>query len=92
MLTLTPVAAEAIKGVVNASGLSEEGGLRIASTEGPGYDVAVSPLPAEDDTVVDDQGAHVFLESQAAAELDDKVLDAQLQENRVSFALLEAAE
>jgi hypothetical protein len=38
--------------------------------------LSVALLPSEDDEVLEEQGARVFLEPEAAALLDDKVLDA----------------
>ena len=79
MLTLTPNAATAIRALVEASDLPDEmAGLRIANE--PDQEAALSlslaALPAEDDQVVDESGARVFLAPQAAMLLDDKALDA----------------
>ena len=92
MLAITPNAAEAIKGVVNSSGLPEEAGLRIArplaeDQRGAGFELTVAPLPAEDDQVVEESGAHVFLEPQAADVLDDRKLDADIRGDQVRFVL-----
>jgi Uncharacterized conserved protein len=60
-------------------------GLRIVSSapepEDPGaLQVTAAAGPGENDQVIEAAGARVFLEPQAAAYLDDKVLDAQLDE------------
>jgi len=47
----------------------------------------VAATPAEDDEVVEEQGAQVFLEPNAAALLDDKRLDAQVEAGQVTFAI-----
>ena len=60
-------------------------GLRIVSSapepEDPSaLQVTAAAGPGENDQVIEATGARVFLEPQAAAYLDDKVLDAQLDE------------
>ena len=92
MLAITPDAAEAIKGVVNSSGLPDDAGLRIArpvegDPRGAGFELTVAPLPAEDDQVIEEAGAHVFLDSQAADVLEDRKLDADVRGDQVQFLL-----
>jgi Fe-S cluster assembly iron-binding protein IscA len=92
VLTITPDAAEAIKGVVNSSGLPEDAGLRIArpaaaDERGAGFELSVAPVPAEDDQVIEENGAHVFLEPQAADVLEDRRLDADVRGDQVQFLL-----
>jgi iron-sulfur cluster assembly protein len=94
MLAITDAAAEAIKGVVSSHGVPEGAGLRIATPpEAPegGLEVALAAVPAEDDEVIDEGGAHVFLESRAAEALDDKLLDAHDEGGRVRFTVSEQA-
>jgi Fe-S cluster assembly iron-binding protein IscA len=50
------------------------------------------PLPAEDDEVIEEQDARVFLEAEAASLLDDKVLDATVEEDKVAFTIADQAE
>jgi iron-sulfur cluster assembly protein len=50
------------------------------------------PLPAEDDEVVEEQGARVFLEPEAASLLDDKVLDASVEQDQVAFTIADRIE
>ncbi len=45
--------------------------------------------PAPDDAVVEAEGTPVFLESEAAEMLDDKVLDARVDGRQVGFMLRE---
>ena len=85
MLVLTEAAAEVVKSVTATPQAPDGAGIRIASTE-PGAENAV-PLqvtaelaPDENDQVIEAAGARVFLEPQAAAYLDDKVLDARFDE------------
>ena len=51
------------------------------------FQLSVVPVPAEDDEVIEEQGARVFLEPDAASLLDDKVLDAKFEENNVAFTI-----
>jgi hypothetical protein len=48
------------------------------------FQLSVVRLPAEDDEVIEDQGARVFLEPEAASLLDDKILDASFEQNQVA--------
>jgi Fe-S cluster assembly iron-binding protein IscA len=51
------------------------------------FQLSVVPVPAEDDEVIEEQGARVFLEPDAASLLDDKVLDARLEQDKVAFTI-----
>ena len=48
--------------------------------------VVANPLPG--DSTVESDGAKVFLEPAASAVLDDKTLDAQIDNGSVTFALV----
>jgi Fe-S cluster assembly iron-binding protein IscA len=90
MLTLTPNAATAIRALVEASDLPDEAaGLRIA--DDPTHEaltLSIAAVPAEDDKVLDDAGARVFLAPEAANLLDDKTLDAGMDgEGHVQFGI-----
>jgi iron-sulfur cluster assembly protein len=91
LLALTDSAVQAVKHIVSSSEeVSETGGLRmVAEREGAqaNFHLDVVPLPAEDDEVIEEQGARVFLEPEAATLLDDKVLDASVEQNRVAFTI-----
>lgn len=90
MLTLTENASTVVKTLANRGGTTEEGGLRISSAAADSreYAVEVAPGPADADTVVESDGARVFLEPNAAVALDDKVLDAEVNEaGNVRFSL-----
>ncbi|WP_327145456.1 hypothetical protein [Nocardia sp. NBC_01327] len=76
MLTLTPTAIEVVRTLTHAEGMPEEAGLRIFTADDSAtLQLAVAPVPAEQDQVVTAEGSRVFLDQQAAAFLDDKVLD-----------------
>jgi iron-sulfur cluster assembly protein len=94
VLTFTHEAAEAIDAVVHsAPNVPESAGLRIARGTAPdgkeGLELSVTDRPAPDDAVVEAEGTPVFLESTAAALLDDKVLDARVEGEQVGFLLRE---
>jgi iron-sulfur cluster assembly protein len=87
VLAISPSASEAIKGLVAASDLPPDGGVRISShPEGPGtFELSLAPEAGEADAVVEEQGATVFLDDEVAPLLDDKTLDAQIHGDQVTF-------
>lgn len=94
MLTITQTAAEAIDTIVaSAPDVPDTAGLRIAQGVGPdGRDALALSLvgaPEPDDQVIEAQNASVFLESETATLLDDKVLDARVEGGQVGFVLTE---
>ena len=96
MLALTDSAVEAVKNMVSSSDEdSETSGLRMtverAGTQAS-FQLSVVPLPAEDDEVIEEHGARVFLEAEAASLLDDKVLDASVDQNQVAFTIADQPE
>jgi Fe-S cluster assembly iron-binding protein IscA len=89
MLTLTENASTLIKNLADQTAVSENAGLRISPAAGSAdLTVDLTPAPEPEDQVVESAGARVFLEESAALALDDKVLDAQLDEGgAVRFAI-----
>jgi iron-sulfur cluster assembly protein len=85
VLTLTPEAARAVVDVVVARETGPEAGLRISpgppSTAERVWDYAVVRGPEEGDVVVTEGAARVYVDPDAAQELDDAVLDAHLDED-----------
>jgi iron-sulfur cluster assembly protein len=96
LLALTDSAVRAVKDIVSSSDqISETAGLRMVAERAgtqANLQVSVVPLPAEDDEVIEEQGARVFLEPEAAALLDDKVLDATVEQNQVAFTIADHVE
>ncbi|GAA4370380.1 iron-sulfur cluster biosynthesis family protein [Agromyces bauzanensis] len=91
MLTLTDNASTAVRDIVERSGGTGGAGLRIDADDAESTDfaVAIVPTPLEHDTVVEQDGARVYLGENAAWALDDKLLDARVSEDgRVAFDLL----
>src|SRR5271169_3947720 len=93
MLVLTEAAAEAVKTLTATTQLPAGSGLRIASSaaepEAPGaLQVSAAAGPSENDLVLEAAGAHLYLEPKAAAYLEDKVLDAEVdQDGQAVFSL-----
>jgi len=77
VLTVTPNAVAVIEKITSEPEVPEGAGLRIA-TQPEGYRLAVMPAPQQDDRVLEEEGARLFLDPAAAADLDDKTLDAQV--------------
>jgi iron-sulfur cluster assembly protein len=96
LLALTDNAVEAVRDIVSSSDeASETSGLRmVAEQEGmqANFHLSVVQLPAEDDEVIDEQGARIFLEPKAASLLDDKVLDASVEQDQVAFTIADQVE
>lgn len=96
MLALTDSAVQAVKRIVLSSDeVSETSGLRMVAEQTgmqTSLQLSVVPLPAEDDEVIEEQGARVFLEPEAASLLDDKVLDASVVQDQVAFTIAEQIE
>jgi Fe-S cluster assembly iron-binding protein IscA len=93
MLMLTEAAAEVVKSLTSTPQAPEGTGLRIASSgpepADPGaLQVTATVGPDENDQVIDAAGAHIYLEPQAAAYLEDKVLDAHVDsDGQAHFSL-----
>ena len=93
MLTLTENASAIVKEIASQTG-GEQPGLRIAAEPGleASFDVTAADHPEPGDQVVESGEATVYLESQAAEVLSDKILDAGVDEGgNVQFALGEQA-
>ena len=96
MLTLTQTAAEVVRNLVEQSPAPDSGGLRIAASAGAGAGVELELSLVEEpealDETVEQSGATVYLDPGAAELLDDKLLDAQVAEDHVTFVLREEDE
>ena len=82
MLTITEDAVSAIRSLTSQPHLPVDTGLRIMKQGpgGPAFQLALTEGPAAGDQVVEEGGARVFVEPAAAAVLEDKALDAQVNE------------
>jgi Fe-S cluster assembly iron-binding protein IscA len=91
MLTLTETATTAVKAIISGNPEIAGGGLRIGEglpEDSPGFAVSVVANPEPGDSTVERDGARVFLEPAASLMLDDKTLDAQVENGSVTFALV----
>jgi Fe-S cluster assembly iron-binding protein IscA len=92
MLTLTDDAVVAIRTLTDGQAVSDEGGLRIASDAAGELTLTLTGGPSQGDQVVEDAGARLFLAPEAAQALDDKALDATIDEKgSVQFAVADQA-
>lgn len=93
MLALTHDAADAIETILTAPGMPEGAGIRIApapATDGRGtLEVTIASSPDADDKVIEESGARVFVQESVVEYLDGKTLDAQVDDERVGFTLIE---
>lgn len=91
MLTLTENAVLVIRDLTAQQEVPEGAGLRIASDPTAGaLTLALVERPAQGDQVVDDSGARIFLDPEAAEILDDKALDAAVDaQGGVQFGFAE---
>jgi iron-sulfur cluster assembly protein len=92
MLALTERAVEVVKEIVASDGPAETSGLRMVADQvgtEPHLQITIAALPGEDDQIVETEGARVFLEPGAASLLDDKLLDATVEQNQVSFTIVD---
>jgi len=95
MLAVTEAAADVISALTAQEGVQGGGGLRFAMQAMDDSETAlalsVAPAPEDGDQVItSEDGAQVFLETQAAEFLSDKVLDVeQDDEGQLNFAVIE---
>ena len=85
MLILTDKATNVIRSIAERPEYPDTAGLRIAASSG-GERLSAAPAesPEIGDQILDNGGARVFLDADAAERLDDQVLDAVVDDqNRV---------
>jgi len=94
MLTLTDNAVAVIRDLTSADEVPEGAGLRISSDPAAGgLTLSLAPQPMMGDQVVDESGARLFLDTEASMLLDDKALDAAIDETGgVHFEVAEPTE
>lgn len=90
-LTLTENAVLVIRDLTAQQAAPEGAGLRIATDLAAGsLTLALAEQPVQGDQVVDESGARIFLDADAAQLLDDKALDAAVDaEGTVQFGFAE---
>jgi iron-sulfur cluster assembly protein len=98
VLTISPKASHAIRGILDASDVPDGSMFRISPQVGdgpsPGASLVVSVVdtPPPDDQIVEGDEVAVSVEPTAAAMLDDKQLDADVTGEQVSFTIAEQTE
>ncbi len=99
MLTLTDNAVSAIRTLTSQQEPQEpagpDSGLRIMAQgeEATSFQLALTEGPIAGDQVVEEGGVRVFVDPAAAAVLDDKALDAQLnQQGDLAFRIFDRPE
>jgi iron-sulfur cluster assembly protein len=95
VLSLTETAAEAARRLAADSGLEPDPGLRISAGEptatGTPIEITLASGPEVSDQTVENGGATVYVGDDVAGFLDDKVLDAAIEGDRVRFRIGTAA-
>lgn len=91
MLTMTENAVMVIRDLALQQDVAEDGGLRIAAdTDAGSLSIELVPQPVQGDQVVDNQGARIFLDADAAELLNDTSVDATVDdEGIVQFGFTE---
>jgi len=95
VLTITPEASQAIRGILAASDAPDGSMFRISpqgqngTAPGPSLAVSVTDAPAPDDQIVEGEEVAVAVEPSAAAMLDDKELDVTVAGEQVNFSIAE---
>jgi len=90
MLTLTENASTIVRDITTQPGMAETAGLRITTEGGAqqGFAISAADQPQADDEVVEQAGATIYLDPESSELLDDKILDAAVdEEGKVEFAL-----
>jgi Fe-S cluster assembly iron-binding protein IscA len=90
VLTLTENATTVVQAITEQNSQADGAGLRISHEGSDQNALAVAPAEAPEpgDTVVENGPARIFLEQEAATSLDDKVLDASVdQAGAVQFSI-----
>jgi Fe-S cluster assembly iron-binding protein IscA len=98
VLTISPDASHAIRGILDSSDAPDGAMFRIApqgqdGTEpGPSLAVSIIESPPADDQIVQGEDVEVCVEPSAAVILDDKQLDATIVGEQINFSIGEQAE
>jgi Fe-S cluster assembly iron-binding protein IscA len=95
MLMLTQEAALAIRELSEGPGAE---GVRITTSihsqngTGPALQAQLVPMPEGGDAVVDEDGMRLFVAPEAVAALDGKILDADVEDGEIRFAVVDDPE
>src|SRR5262245_14374147 len=87
MLTLSQSAVEAVDTLLRTPEIPDDAGLRIRPAGDSQLTVEIATEPAPGDQVIEEGGARVFVDSDAAPMLDNAELDARMEGDQVAFGL-----
>jgi Fe-S cluster assembly iron-binding protein IscA len=91
MLTLSPSAVDAVDTLLHSSPeVPDDAGLRIGTAGESQLTMGIAPEPAPGDQVIEEGGARVFVDSEAAPILENVQLDARKEGDQIAFALTQA--
>jgi len=87
MLTLSPSAVDAVDSLLHSPEVPDDAGLRIRTAGESQLSIEIATEPAPGDQVIEEGGARVFVDSEAAPMLDNAELDARTEGDQVAFGL-----
>jgi iron-sulfur cluster assembly protein len=87
MLTLSSSAVDAVDTILQSPEIPDDAGLRIDTAGESQFTIEIAPEPAPGDQVIEEGGARVFVDSEAAPMLDHAELDARREGDQVAFGL-----
>jgi iron-sulfur cluster assembly protein len=87
MLTLSRSAVEAVDTLLHTPEMPDDAGLRIRTAGESQLTLEIAPEPAPGDQVIEEGGARVFVDSEAAPMLANAELDARVEGDQVAFGL-----
>lgn len=90
MLAVSSSAVQAIRGLTSSPEVPDGAGLKLSpqrTAEGTSIELSLVEGPAQSDQVVKKEDVQVFVAEPLAEMLDDKVLDAGGEGEKVSFTL-----
>jgi iron-sulfur cluster assembly protein len=90
VLTLSPSAVEAVDSLLQSPEVPEAAGLRIDTAGESQFSLEIVLEPAPGDQVIEEGGARVFVDPDAALILDNAELEARSDGNQVAFGLTQA--
>jgi iron-sulfur cluster assembly protein len=91
VLVISSEASEAIRGIVAAPTIPDGAMLRIDSQPDSGLQIGVVEEPVPGDEVLETDGVELAIEPATALLLDDKRLDAAIDEGEVTFTISDQA-
>jgi Fe-S cluster assembly iron-binding protein IscA len=92
MLAITPTAVQAIQGLISQAGVPDGAGLKLSSRmtqEGTAIELSLVEAPEESDQVLEAEDTKVFVAEPLAPVVDDKILDAGVEDGKIEFKLVQ---